>query len=526
MNIRKPVDYSELLVVVEQAVCAGVPQMELYRELGRLVSERPEKGAAVAVSEYLQQTHPECSGFSPRNLRRMRDFYRLYEDQPDLMAQAMKLKWTQNVVIMEANLTMEERGWYLQACEQFGWSKGELWKQIELVAHENISLDQGQCLCYTESNEQHLAEEGENMELNGTFMSGERELTEIRNGRLVQTDHPLLPLYLAAGGSLEEWLVSRAIDRHRPNSRILKKILRLTDSSDLAATLRAHAATITDNYWIRTEEEPMLSYQKVRFTEDSFAEVALTGSFISYSKEYTEKQLRGNSPELTNIGSYEKCWRIENGEWWMYKSGSPLERFSELFISALGQKLGFAMAEYRSDQSFVKTRDFTKGILNFEPASALVGDEEDYALNYDRLTALAPELGKQYLDILFMDAVCFNMDRHTQNYGILREQGTGKIVGMAPNFDNNIALVSRGYGTDPCRTNGMLIELFIDLLRDKHLTYAIPDLDIEEIKMLVDQTLPDAEIDRAYVVAMVTERWQRIIQSMEQIQLSGRELSM
>lgn len=152
MNIRKVIDYSELFAAVEQAVCAGMPQMDIYRELGRLVSERPEKGAAVAVSEHLQQTHPECSGFSPRNLRRMRDFYRLYENQSDLMALAMKLKWTQNVIIMEAELTMEERAWYLQACAEHGWSKSELQGKIESSTYQEVSLDQILQVWYDEIN--------------------------------------------------------------------------------------------------------------------------------------------------------------------------------------------------------------------------------------------------------------------------------------------------------------------------------------------------------------------------------------
>ena len=52
-----------------------LPQMELYCEIGRLVSGRAEKGAAVAASEYLQMTYPAVEGFSPCNLRRMRAFY-------------------------------------------------------------------------------------------------------------------------------------------------------------------------------------------------------------------------------------------------------------------------------------------------------------------------------------------------------------------------------------------------------------------------------------------------------------------
>ena len=50
--------------------------MERYYEIGRPVSDRPEKGSAVAAAEYLTGTYPDVSGFSPRNIRRMREFYR------------------------------------------------------------------------------------------------------------------------------------------------------------------------------------------------------------------------------------------------------------------------------------------------------------------------------------------------------------------------------------------------------------------------------------------------------------------
>ena len=83
MNIRKPADYSVLFSELDKLIAAQLPQMELYREIGRVVSSRAEKGAAVAASEHLQVTYPAAEGFSPRNLRRMRDFYRMYGDAPD-----------------------------------------------------------------------------------------------------------------------------------------------------------------------------------------------------------------------------------------------------------------------------------------------------------------------------------------------------------------------------------------------------------------------------------------------------------
>lgn len=353
------------------------------------------------------------------------------------------------------------------------------------------------------------------MDFNGYLMSGDTAVAQIQKGRIISLDENRMPLYLAANDDLETWLVNRAIDRHRTNSRILKKVLRLTDSSDLAAVLRVHGATITDNYWVKQDGEN-LTYGQVRFSEDSFAEVALTGSFSSYSRQYEKAQIAAGTPELTNIGSYEKCWKLKDGFWWLYKNGNPLERFSELFIAALGKELGFAMAEYFPDGQFVKTRDFTKGVYNFEPAEALVGDEEDYAYNYDRLTALEPSLGKEYLDILFLDALCFNMDRHTKNYGILRDRSTGEVLGMAPNFDNNIALISRGYDSKAIGSSGLLMDYFFELLEERNLSYSMPILNRDRLNELILETLPDEDIDRVYVLAMVEDRWSRMERRMEQ----------
>ncbi len=50
------------------ALAAGLSQMELYREIGRLINGRPEKGTAVAAAEPLYSTYPDAAGFSPRNL--------------------------------------------------------------------------------------------------------------------------------------------------------------------------------------------------------------------------------------------------------------------------------------------------------------------------------------------------------------------------------------------------------------------------------------------------------------------------
>ena len=181
------------------------------------------------------------------------------------------------------------------------------------------------------------------MELNGQLLSGDVVVANIANNRVKPLDLTRMPLYLAKGGDFTEWLISRAVDSSRPNSRILKKILKLKNVDDVSSVLHAHAATVTDNFWFRTLEKT-LTWDDVKFTENHFANLALSGQFLAYKEDVLEKLSGSQTPELTNIGSFEKAWKLENGSWYLYKCGSAEERFSELFICKLGKFLGFNMA--------------------------------------------------------------------------------------------------------------------------------------------------------------------------------------
>ena len=154
MNVRKPVDYGtmyrELTVILAQKISQMI---EIYA-IGKTISQRPEKGAAVAAAEYLQANFPDRAGFSPRNVRRMRDFYRTYENDQTLLRLAMKIGWTLNVVIMESELTMDARCWYLQKANAGGLSKAELLRMIEFAAHLEISLDGSKQDWYTKENDE------------------------------------------------------------------------------------------------------------------------------------------------------------------------------------------------------------------------------------------------------------------------------------------------------------------------------------------------------------------------------------
>lgn len=311
------------------------------------------------------------------------------------------------------------------------------------------------------------------------ILNGDTVAAEWINNTLNIISPSRLPMYLELTGNVMKWLETRAIDSHRANSRLLKKALRLTERDDISSVLSVNAVTITDNYWIKPIDSDLI-YADVRFNNDYFANLALTGNYDSFNKVANSKNSR--TPELTNTGSFEKCWKLINGEWWMYKKANHEEMFSELFIYHLGLELDFHMAEYRRGNGVIKTKDFTNNaMLNFEPAFNFMNDTEDYIATLNALRDLCPDCIKDYVKMLFLDTVCANPDRHTFNFGILRDVETGDVLGLAPNFDNNMALISRGYPKNIKRKNDVLVRLFNELLEyDSGLKKYVPVL-TEEI---------------------------------------------
>ena len=66
----------------------------------------------------------------------------------------MKIGWTLNVVIMESELTMDARRWYLRKANTGGLSKAALLRMIESAAHLEISLDESKQDWYTKENDE------------------------------------------------------------------------------------------------------------------------------------------------------------------------------------------------------------------------------------------------------------------------------------------------------------------------------------------------------------------------------------
>ena len=87
MNVRKPVDYGTMYRELAAILAQNLPQMDEVYAIGKAISQRQEKGAAVAAAEFLQANFPDRTGIAPRNVRQIRDFYKTYENDQKLLRQ-------------------------------------------------------------------------------------------------------------------------------------------------------------------------------------------------------------------------------------------------------------------------------------------------------------------------------------------------------------------------------------------------------------------------------------------------------
>ncbi len=323
----------------------------------------------------------------------------------------------------------------------------------------------------------------------GYLMYKDKQVAEIKDTELVKSlDDNLLPVIMISknAGSLEAWLQTRVIDTHRTNSRQVRRRLSVRSEVPKEIVIKARAISITDSYWLKWIDED-ITYKEVRSSlSDGLNTIALYGNATEINFKDVDI-----SPELTNIGSFEKCWKLIDGHWHMIKKGTYKENFAEVLIGNIATYFGFHAVKYEAieDGTLVQCEDFTNNAeVDFEPMFSFVREYWEI----DDSISILKELGyiEEFLNIIFMDALCYNIDRHTFNFGILRKDG--EPVGLAPNFDNNLGLSgvlnNKGlentwYSTAFTRNN------YKPIL--KEYDYGLPKIDLEEIKRIINDTLKD-----------------------------------
>lgn len=149
-------DYRHLLMEVKQRIrsaqyealkAVNREMINLYWDIGQMIFIKQQnynwgKSVVEQLSKDLQTEFPGISGFSARNIWRMRDFYLAYYSKEKLTPLVAEIGWTHNIVILEKCKDDLEREFYIRMTRKFGWTKNVLIHQIENKTYEKTLLNQ------------------------------------------------------------------------------------------------------------------------------------------------------------------------------------------------------------------------------------------------------------------------------------------------------------------------------------------------------------------------------------------------
>lgn len=121
---------------------ANMELIRLYFRLGKIVSENAKYGNKFIedFSVALKLEFPDSTGFSTRNLSRMKKFYEEYKDLSNLPTPLAKLPWSHNNLLLDKIKDLQIREWYAEKCFENGWAHSVLDHQIDLQLYERQAL--------------------------------------------------------------------------------------------------------------------------------------------------------------------------------------------------------------------------------------------------------------------------------------------------------------------------------------------------------------------------------------------------
>ena len=265
----------------------------------------------------------------------------------------------------------------------------------------------------------------------------------------------LLPINmeLTAKGIIK-WLSNRVIPKNRAFVDEILKTFGLSVNDTKGIIDICLGLSLNDSYWV-TPVEFDGKFADYNLFEKPFSEAL---SLVAYTGVGSAEKAFSTSPEFTTNGMLRKAWRhIENDGIYLYKGGTEgaanagNEPYSEFYACQVAKAMGLNCVEYDLENwkgiLASKCRLFTDINTAFVPISRLIKDRTlKNALDY------YAKLGKKFYDelcsMLMFDAVIYNEDRHFGNFGVLRDNHTGKIIKPAPIFDNGLSLFNFAMADD------------------------------------------------------------------------------
>lgn len=273
-----------------------------------------------------------------------------------------------------------------------------------------------------------------------------------RIGEIYEPKH--IPVGIGAAGSvvdrasLNHWWQGRSIPASR--SGIRNALEHLHVSTPQMLLTKCFGLSLSDRYWVKPDDREM-RWADINFFDNVFTEDV---GNILFGMMPTREEIDLLSPDNTSDGRLKKRWKIIDGTRCLIKGGRPpfhQEPLNEAFSTKLMERLGINHVPYyliwMDDLPYSVCPDFVTADTELVSAHHIlktlpIGRDESRYRHYLRCCkALGiPDVRHQLDQMLAVGFLLANEDRHTNNFGALRNAGTLEWLGPAPVFECGTSL--------------------------------------------------------------------------------------
>jgi hypothetical protein len=210
--------------------------------------------------------------------------------------------------------------------------------------------------------------------------------------------------------------------------------------------------SLSDQYWICPQSEE-IEWIKINFFYNEFSEDVGDLLFGSYKGENINA-ISLFSPDNTSDGVLKKKWKIIDGKRCLIKGGSGTfaqEVANEVLAAKICERLKIPFAPYwmieLDGERYSVCEDFITGDTELVPAwrvNKLIKKDNSIS-EYDAFIAKAEEFGikdaRRRIDMMItLDFIIANVDRHWNNFGLIRNANTLEWLSVAPIFDSGTSM--------------------------------------------------------------------------------------
>ena len=239
-----------------------------------------------------------------------------------------------------------------------------------------------------------------------------------------------------------KWLAARTIPQNRQGREKIQRVI-----GDIGeAAVKSMVVSLTDCYWLKPDGSNLV-WRDVNFHDNGFSD-QLSDVVTGDASNITVSDFR--LPDLTTDGVLEKTWMHSGNTPVLLKRGNlpgttnNLLSANEVIASAIGERLGISIVPYSTvyirEEALCGCPCFISD-SNVEFVSAHYVCSEYRVYGPDLFTWFVQHgTEKEIKDLIFLDHLIHNTDRHEKNFGILRDPDSLQILGMAPIFDSGTSL--------------------------------------------------------------------------------------